>query len=152
MEIKERKEELNNMHYSEDIFKDSAWITRTSYQIGEIEYFVDFLELDKTKKDTDRKGILINYLSQIKIKAGNFWITPLPNFTGSFWRVSIGNDVKEFSVYLDLDDSLGCVLEPYFEIYRVDNNVSEDEYVKPLRFKVSQIDRMNAWLEDQFKN
>lgn len=46
-------------------------------------------------------------------------ICPTPSFCNAFWRITCtkNNYKKKVSIYLDIDDSLGDVGEPYWEVY-----------------------------------
>lgn len=55
-------------------------------------------------------------------------IQPLPAFSGAFIRFRAIFEKKEISIYLDIDDSLGCMMEPYWEAYPFEYDDYQDTY------------------------
>ncbi len=48
---------------------------------------------------------------------------PVPPFAGAVARFRVLAEGKEFSIYLDCYDRLGCVGAPYWEVYEIDGDV-----------------------------
>ena len=46
----------------------------------------------------------------------------IPPFTGAMVRFMVRSGDKTASVYLDCHDSLGCMGEPYWEVYPIDGD------------------------------
>lgn len=62
-------------------------------------------------------------IPEIQLKDG--WkLKILAPFGGAMARFRVGLGDASVSVYLDVDDSLGCVGEPYWEIYPYEDDVS----------------------------
>ena len=58
----------------------------------------------------------IKRIPAIKFK-GSWEVKVIPPFAGAMARFWIDEGEAHVSVYLDVDDSLGCVGEPYWEVY-----------------------------------
>lgn len=55
-------------------------------------------------------------------------IQPLPAFNGALVRLRACYKEKSISIYLDIDDSLGCMGRPYWEAYPYKYDEYEDTY------------------------
>lgn len=66
-----------------------------------------------------------NWIQKIPtIKFNPEWdVKIIPPFAGAFARFTIDYNGRYTSVYLDCNDSLGCVGEPYWEVYPVGDDV-----------------------------
>ena len=63
----------------------------------------------------------IKRIPAIKFK-GSWEVKVIPPFAGAMARFWIDEGEAHVSVYLDVDDSLGCVGEPYWEVYPIDGD------------------------------
>jgi hypothetical protein len=75
-------------------------------------------------------------------------VQPVPQFGGSYWRFLVrkrGSRNHGVSVYLDVDDSLGAMGVPYWEI------CPEDVHATPSRFLVGEEEQLMAALAAAIK-
>lgn len=75
----------------------------------------------------------------------------LPSFTNAFYRFQVVKNNKKVSVCLDIDDCLGYMGQPYFEIYLLGQPFDSDG-PSPERFYTNETDKMFKAIEKLLNN
>lgn len=83
----------------------------------------EMAEIERYKIENQEKWR--DYIKTIPaIKFNPEWgIKVIPPFGGAFARFIVEFNGKTASIYLDCNDSLGCMGEPYWEVYPVGDDV-----------------------------
>ena len=82
-------------------------------------------------------------IPELQLKEG--WkIKVIPSFGGALVRFLISVDDASVSVYLDVNDSLGCVGQPYWEIHPLKDDVA--------RFLMYETDDLINGIDESLKH
>ena len=93
------------------------------------------------------------------IKFPRDWeVKVIPPFHGAVIRFKIKKGLTEVSIYLDCYDTLGCVGEPYWELYPYKNDVFRcsmgdvDDLLKAIKYSLRHNDITKEQKKKKFTN
>jgi hypothetical protein len=96
-----------------------------------------------TLESKEKWGFWNGKIPEIEFKQG--WrVKVIAPFAGAFVRFKVALGDASVSVYLDVDDSLGGVGEPYWEIYPLKDHAA--------RFLMANIDELIAGIDESLSD